>query len=586
MKWLESQTLSQSSRLRLWAQALGLSLILSIGNPPLGEAAPLQSGVLQAHAGQDAPGPLFRQPILSAIRSLAGSQPPEGEGEAAILNAVAGYYDRYGAVPAWWTDEAGAGQVQAAAAALARAVQANGLETGDYPLDAIQRLSRLPAPDKTDRAQADVLLTLSVARFAQQVRHGRLDPRAVNEILDYPVRTGDLPRSVAFIAAVSSPELLLARLNALAPSHDGYQRLRELLAQTRQSEIWQGIGEGPLLQPGESDSRVPALRRRLAAAGGYGFRPHGDIQSTRYDLRLAAAVERFQTRHGLDVDGLIGGMTQRAMNASRADRITQIAMNMERWRWLPDHLGRDHVMVNIPDYHLEIIEAGHVARRMPVIVGKPDRKTPAFSSRLTWLEINPTWTLTERIAQKDLLPKLVENPAYLAERNITMFASWNNDAPEVDARFLDWSVLGEGIRYFRLRQDPGPENPLGRVKFMMENSFSVYLHDTNEPGLFGHTARPFSSGCIRVADPRWLTGYLVNRPELWTEEAQEEPFQDWETKRLVLKRPLAIHLAYFTSWTDVAGAVQVRDDIYGFDAQMAEAWSQLRESAVSLASLN
>ncbi|MEO1248641.1 MAG: L,D-transpeptidase family protein, partial [Pseudomonadota bacterium] len=484
----------------------------------------------------------------------------------------------------WWRNGREPAQVASIVDALAAAIHKHGLVADDYPFSSFAALREKRRWSTEDKAQIDVLLTLSVARFAQQVRYGRLEPRVVNEIMDYPVRTGDLARSVRFVAAGTASDRLLG----LAPSQSGYRELLERLGQARAEAErggWDQVEPGSLLRPGDLDDRVPALRRRLAVTDGYGFRPHGDLQSPVYDERLEAAVRRFQARHGLDVDGLIGGMTQRAFAISAQDRVRQIAMNLERWRWLPAYLGHDHFLVNIPDYHVEIVEEGTLAHRMPVVVGKVDRKTPIFSSRLTWLEVNPTWTVPERIAELDLLPKAIDDPNYFIDRKIRMYSSWREGAPQISTRYINWENMGERIRYHRLRQDPGPTNPLGRVKFMMANNFAIYLHDSNEPHLFDKSIRHLSSGCVRVADPRWLTGYLIDRPEVWSSGQEEDLFGDWETKRVSLKRPMPIHLAYFTSWTGADGAAHYRDDIYGFDSQMAEAWDQLRRQPISLASL-
>lgn len=525
------------------------------------------------------------QAVHQALDRLTAVGQPAGEAEAAILQAAAQLYSGDAARLIWWGDERNPAQIASIVDALAASVHEHGLVADDYPFAAFAGVGEKSGLSVQEKARFDVLLSLSVARFAQQVRYGRLEPRTVNEIMDYAVRTGDLARTVRFVAAAAEPA---TRLATLAPSHSAYQDLLGLLSHAR-GQVgrggWDIVEPGSLLRPGDRDDRVPALRRRLAATEGFGFRPHGDLQDQTYDERLEAAVRRFQSRHGLEVDGLIGGMTHRTLATTAQDRVQQIAMNLERWRWLPAYLGYDHFLVNIPDYHVEIIEQGAVAHRMPVVVGKIDRKTPIFSSRLTWLEVNPTWTVPERIAELDLLPKAIDDPNYFIDRKIRMYSSWREGATQISTRYINWEDMGKRIRRHRLRQDPGPTNPLGRVKFMMANNFAIYLHDSNEPDLFDRSIRHLSSGCVRVADPRWLTGYLIDRPDVWSSSQEEDLFGDWETKRVSLKRPMPIHLAYFTSWTGEDGTVQHRDDIYGFDSQMIEAWNQLRRQPISLAAL-
>ncbi len=575
MRWTDSRAARRIGDLfRAFAGAFVLvALFVAI--------APWSSQASQSRP-PDTPGE--RQAIQKALASLHAIGQPSGEAEGAILDAATQLYGRDSSGFIWWHDGRKPTQVSLVVEALTAAIHEHGLVADDYPLSSFAGLHEERRWTEEERARVDVLLSLSVARFSQQVRYGRLEPRAVNEIMDYPVRTGDLARAVRFVAAGEASN----RLAALAPSQQGYQDLLTLLNQARETADrggWDTVEAGSLLRPGDHDDRVPALRRRLAVTDGFGFRPHGDLQTPIYDERLEAAVRRFQARNGLDVDGLIGGMTHRVLATTAKDRVRQIAMNLERWRWLPSYLGHDHFLVNIPDYHVEIVEEGELAHRMPVVVGKIDRKTPIFSSRLTWLEVNPTWTVPERIAELDLLPKAIDDPNYFIDRKIRMYSSWRKGAPQISTRYINWENMGERIRRHRLRQDPGPTNPLGRVKFMMANNFAIYLHDSNEPDLFDRSIRHLSSGCVRVADPRWLTGYLIDRPDVWSSSQEEDLFGDWETKRVSLKRPMPIHLAYFTSWVADDGTVHHRDDIYGFDSQMAEAWDQLRRQPISLAAL-
>ncbi|MEM1399913.1 MAG: L,D-transpeptidase family protein [Pseudomonadota bacterium] len=480
-----------------------------------------------------------------------------------------------------WPDRARSKAVFDAAMA---AVEAHGLVAADYPIAGLETLFDQGRMTVNDTARRDVLLTLTVARFAQQVRYGRLDPRSISEILDYPVRTGDLARSVRFVAA--APGKAAERLDALAPTHPGYHDLKDLLARSRVEADrggWPVPEAGPTLRPGQEDPRVLALHQRFGTIGGLLYGPENNQT---FDARLVAAVEEFQTRNGLDVDGVIGPMTYRALAISADDRVRQIEMNMERWRWLPATLGHHHIFVNVPDYHIDIVEDGRLIKRMPSIVGRADRQTPIFSSRLTWLEFNPTWTVPERIAELDILPALIEDRDYLIDRRIRMYSSWRKDASQLMTRFIDWESMGKDIHRYRLRQDPGPQNPLGRVKFMMANNFSIYLHDTNQRNLFGKHTRSLSAGCVRVEDPRWLASHLMQMPELLDPEFENDYFSEsWETKRVSLKRSMPIHLAYFTIWSDDGDRTEIRPDIYDFDARMADAWDQAPQPAISLAAL-
>lgn len=575
MRWTDSPTRRRSRQL-LRHSLLSAPVIVafSVLWPASSNAAQYQASTQQEQVPV-VPG------VVHAMLAGAGSA---GVVEDAISQSISDLYaDRDGAL-IWLQGTDHRERIADVVTALRTAIDENGLVADDYPFSAIEALAESTSPTNDQKAQLDILVSLAVARFAQQVRNGRLEPRAVNEIMDYEVRVGDLARTIGFVATGRPTE----RLAALLPSQPGYQAALSLLKRTRdvaERGGWDVSEEGRLLRPGDQDDRVPTLRRRLAVTDGFGFRPHGDLQDDVYDEQLERAVRRFQARQGLDVDGLIGGMTRRALATTAEKRVRQIEMNLERWRWLPPYLGHDHFLVNVPNYHVDIIEEGTRAHRMPTVVGRVDRKTPIFSSRLTWLEVNPTWTVPERIAEEDLLPQAIADPNYFFDRKIRMFSSWREGATQMSTRYVNWENMGDRIRRHRLRQEPGPTNPLGRVKFMMANNFSIYLHDSNEPDLFDKSVRHLSSGCVRVEDPRWLTGYLIDRPDVWNSTQEDDLFGDWETKRVSLKKPMPIHLAYFTGWIDEEGTVQIRDDIYGFDAQMSDAWDEVQQRLVSLASL-
>lgn len=291
---------------------------------------------------------------------------------------------------------------------------------------------------------------------------------------------------------------------------------------------------------------------------------------TLFDDALAAAVEAFQEHHGLAVDGVVGPRTLAAMNVDAETRIGQVIATMERWRWLPDDLGATHIVVNLPDFHLELVEDGLVTRRMKVIIGQDERQTPLFSSALTWLEFNPTWTMPTSIAYRDYLPKLLDDPAVLDQNNIRLYSSWSQDAPQLSAQDIDWQEVGSGIRGYMLRQDPGPGNALGKVKFMMANSFSVYLHDTPSRYLFARAHRSYSSGCVRVEDPIWLADYLLQDHSLWPSR-RERVLNGWTTTRFNLPEPMPLHMVYHTAWLDDLDRVVYREDVYGLDTLVLEA---------------
>jgi L,D-transpeptidase YcbB len=285
-----------------------------------------------------------------------------------------------------------------------------------------------------------------------------------------------------------------------------------------------------------------------------------------FDPSLQQAVEHFQRRHGLDVDGIVGRDTRAALNVPVQERINQIILNMERWRWMPRDLGATHVLVNMAGFELDFIEDRRPALSMRVVVGTPDQRTPVFSDKITYLEFNPYWNIPYSIASKEILPLIQRDPGYLADRGIRVFTSWAADAAELDPWYIDWWEITPRSFPFRLRQDPGRHNPLGRVKFMLPNRFAVYLHDTSSPSLFHRTVRTFSHGCIRVEKPAELAELLLRHNPGWDLKQIESAMNGGARRIATLKRPVPVHLIYATAWSAADGTVQFRRDIYERDS--------------------
>ena len=449
-------------------------------------------------------------------------------------------------------------------------------------------------------AALDVTLTAAVMRFGADLQGARLVPRDIDrELFDYDRPSVNRPLIAQEASAADSID---AYLMTLAPADRRYGDLRRALALHRDLALaggWPSVPEGPTLRPGEVDARVPALRARLAVSGDYdaamadaamadaaaveddaaedvtdaGSVDQISADDTVFDDALVAAVERFQARHGLLVDGVVGPATMGALNVTVDDRIDQIVASLERRRWLDRDLGDTYLMVNIPAYRLTIVDDGAVLREMDVVVGRADRPTPLFSSALTWMEFNPTWTVPITIAQNDMLPRLIEDPTYLAQQGIRLYSDWSRERVEMVAEDIEWTEVGRGIRRFMLRQEPGPGNALGRVKFMMANSFSVYLHDTPARNLFYRDRRAYSSGCVRVSDPMWLADYLMGEAEGWSTR-RDGLLSHWRTTRINLPDGVPTHLAYFTAWLDDDGTTHFREDVYGADRLIADALAQ------------
>ena len=310
------------------------------------------------------------------------------------------------------------------------------------------------------------------------------------------------------------------------------------------------------------------LRRRLRATGDLTGPPASD--SFRFDATLRRAIARFQERHGLAIDGVVGPTTRAALNVPVEARLRQIEVNMERWRWLPRDLGDPHVRVNIADFWLRVVEGGAPALQMRVVVGTRYRQTPVFSDRISYLVFNPYWHVPPRIATQDKLPEFRRDPSLVSRLGFELLDGWGSDARIVDPSTIDWGRLSAANFPYHLRQRPGPANALGRVKFMFPNRHNVYLHDTPARSLFGRTERGFSSGCIRVERPVDLATYLLRDNDGWTEARVRTAMSQTTEQTVVLRRKVPVHLLYWTAWPE-DGSLHFRTDIYRRDEAVASA---------------
>lgn len=347
-----------------------------------------------------------------------------------------------------------------------------------------------------------------------------------------------------------------------------YLRLREALSDYREIERrggWPAVPQGALLRLGMRSPQVSLLRQRLVVTND--LKP-GTADATLFDEALESAVRHFQKRHGLLVDGIVGPRTRAALNVPVHQRLEQLRINLERRRKLSGDLGSRYIFVNMADFQLKVVNQERTVLTMKVVVGTPYRQTPLFSADLTYVDFNPFWNIPDSIARQEIAPKVREDSQYLARQSIRIFGKGEQQAVEIAADQIDWQAVGGKPLPFRLRQDPGPLNPLGRVKFMFPNPYDVYLHDTPAQHLFDATVRAFSHGCIRVEKPVALAAYLL--PQL--SEAEVRQIMDDGKRRIIhLEKPIPVHLAYLTAWVNKDGSVNFRDDIYGRDRLVAGA---------------
>jgi L,D-transpeptidase YcbB len=369
----------------------------------------------------------------------------------------------------------------------------------------------------------------------------------------------------------------------LAPDHTQYRALRTVLADYKAQAAkggWPAVPRQVTIKPGQKSPHVAALAKRLAASGDYTASLPREGQIAGYGPALVEAVKRFQRRHGLTDDGVVTPAVLADMNVPLDQRVRQIELNLERWRWLPRDLGGRHILVNIPEYRLEVWEGDRVPVTMRVVVGKQDTPTPIFNDVMTHVVFSPYWNVPPDIAQGETLPEFLRDPAFLQRASMEVL--------DADGRVVDPSTidLGDPAQY-RFRQRPGSQNSLGLVKFMFPNQYNVYLHDTPSDSLFARASRSLSHGCVRLEQPQALAEYVLRDQSDWTRERIEQAMHAEEERTVKLRTPLPVYLGYWTARVSADGVMQFRRDVYGIDrrqtALLADRLSRLRKSAAAAA---
>ena len=320
---------------------------------------------------------------------------------------------------------------------------------------------------------------------------------------------------------------------------------------------WQPVPATKKLQIGVSDPDVVALRKRLMVSGDL---PESAGLSQSFDSYVDAAVKRFQLRHGLPADGVLGTYSYKAMNVSADIRLGQLQTNLRRLRERAGTLGSRYVLVDIPAAQIEAVENDRVVLRHTAIVGKIDRQTPIVNSKINEIIVNPYWNAPVSIVRKDIIPLMRKNPNYLKDSHIRLFAP---DGSEVDPMTVDWSTE-DAVKY-RFRQDPGANNAMATVKINFPSPDGVYMHDTPQQSLFGKLMRFDSSGCVRVQNVRDLVTWILRDTPGWDRQHFEAAIKTGESTPIKVTNPVPVYFTYISAWSTGPGVVQFRDDIYGRD---------------------
>ncbi len=439
-----------------------------------------------------------------------------------------------------------------------------GMNPADYHQRQVQGL--LDGTLTLDTAARDLLLTDSLVRLTYHYAFGKVDPKDYVSSWNFDRKLPQVD-PVLWAQGVISNGGILAGLSQLKPTNPMYGKLVDALAQYRLIAAaggWAAVDPGPTLHSGETGPRVIQLRRRLLAEGD--LTADTASEPTLFDDTLKQATIRFQQRHHLDTDGAVGKQTLAAMNVSVDQRIGQIRVNLERSRVLQD-IPPTAVVVDIAGFEVSMYRDGKRLLRSRAQVGRPYRSTPTFRDSITYIEFNPTWTVPPTILAKDTLPAIKRDPGYLQAKNMQVLT---RDGKVVDPSTVNWQLYPQRGFPYMLRQQPGPNNSLGRLKVMFPNEHMVYLHDTPSRDLFSRSERTFSSGCIRVEDIMELAELLLDDPA-WDQAAIANVIAERKTRRVSLRHSVPIYLVYWTVEVRDDGRIDFKRDPYQRDQALFDA---------------
>lgn len=488
------------------------------------------------------------------------------DADIAATGLVMQIYEQRGFMPAW-NDQRQIGELVEAI----KATTADGLNPSDYHLDRVEfaytelLAGRLASPDEW--AVQDIILTDALARLGYHQYFGKVNPYSLDPNWNFRRDLNDVDPVPAIQNGIDSPSLK-DYLATVFPRGWVYKQLQAALADYREIAAlggWPTIPAGATLKPGAVDSRLPLLAKRLMASGDLAPTVVPD-EFTSYDEELQQAVRRFQERHGIDVDAVVGPGTLRALNVPVDDRIMQLEINLERARWVLNDIGDDFVLVNIAGFAAYVVRNREMVWETKVQVGSTFHQSPIFRDEIRYLVFNPTWTVPYSIASKEILPRIHADPDYFASRDFDVKTS---SGKLVNPSSVDWSQVTRRNFPYWLVQRPGPNNALGRVKFMFPNDHAVYLHDTPSKYLFGRAERAFSHGCIRVDRPFDLAEQLLG-PDGWDQQKFQAVLEEGETKTVYLSKPMPVFLLYWTAMVQPDG-VHFFNDVYERDGEVADA---------------
>jgi len=484
--------------------------------------------------------------------------------------------------PAWSIEKSVTSDADSLVAAIKES-GAEGLTPQDYHLRTIDSIYRELQPGYTGRETTapslwvglDLMLTDAFLIYACHLAEGKID----RDSLEARCAVGkNGARYDSLLEASLQSHTIKQVLRSLLPQHPLYTGLKEMLASFEglaKKGGWRSVPVGAPIKAGDSGTRVFALRNRLWTTGDLSARTgwHTD----EFDSTLADDLRAFQKRHGLEPTGIADSATIVALNVPVDKRIEQIKINLERWRWMPHDLGRKHIRVNIPDFRLVVEEAGKQTMTMRVVLGFAAWQTPVFSSAMSHVLFNVHWISPDDILSKELINYMKADSNYLRSNNMSLWRRKGDSLQQVDPHTINIKELDPKDIDFFLRQEAGPQNIMGQVKFLVPNEHSIYLHDTPYREDFPKYVRMFSHGCIRLEKPLDLAEYVLREFPTWDRERIDTIVARRVEQSLLLKHPIPVHVVYCTVWKEQSGSVNFRQDYYGLDRRLGN--SQLARIA-------
>jgi murein L,D-transpeptidase YcbB/YkuD len=451
-----------------------------------------------------------------------------------------------------------------------KTIDEDGLRPEDYHFKEIEKMQAQIGPNTSSDpgllADYDLLLTDSLIRLGYHLVFGKVDPEDHHPHWNLAVEIDD-DRPAIYIQELLDAGNLAKGIEELRPQHIIYDRFKSALKKYRAFQAnggWEPVPAGPTLKKGMHDGRVQFLRKRLQITGDLTTE---SANTEAFDDQLEKAVMRFQRRHHLAADGAVGKQTLEALNVPVENRIDQIRINLERLRWVLHAISGKFIIADIAGFKVFVYKDNEITWTSRVQVGRPYRQTPVFKATITYMELNPTWTVPPGILARDILPAVKKDPSYLKDRNIRVIDRSGNI---INQNTIDWSKYSGRNFPYQLRQDPGPNNAMGLIKIMFPNKHLVFIHDTPSRSLFDRTDRTFSSGCIRTEKPFELAEILLDNPAKWNQESFKRIIDSGQTQTIRLPKPVPVLLFYWTAAMEPDGSVRFKKDPYKRDAEVLE----------------